>query len=66
MISLDNQNHNKTVLARWLWNKLSWEVRCSNCKATVGVCFTDTALAELKRVECYCYNCGATMFDTDV
>lgn len=55
----------RPVTAHWHWNKFSGEVRCSNCKATVGVCFAETSLLELKNEQHYCYNCGAKMAEVD-
>lgn len=55
----------RPVTAHWHWNKFSGEVRCSNCKATVGVCFAETSLLELKNDQHYCYNCGAKMEEVE-
>lgn len=51
----------KLVTAHWHWNKFSGEVICSNCKAVVGVCFSEATLIQLKDEQLYCYNCGAKM-----
>lgn len=53
------------VHSHWMWNKYNGEVRCKNCKALIGVCFSETSLNELKNEQHYCYNCGAKMVEVD-
>lgn len=49
------------VHSHWLWNKFSGEVRCKNCKALVGTCFSEATFIQLKDEQHYCYNCGSKM-----
>lgn len=51
------------VHSHWLWNKFSGEVRCKNCRALGGVCYSELSLNSLVTEHKYCYNCGATMRD---
>lgn len=53
----------RPTYGHWLWNKFSGEVRCKNCKALVGVCFSELSLNMLVKDNNYCYNCGAKMQD---
>lgn len=59
--NIDSGKLVQLTTAHWHWNKFSGEVRCSNCNAVVGVCFSETSLMELKNDQHYCYNCGAMM-----